>query len=237
MSANGGKRTLALWPELVDRTRPTLGFPRVESGHRRRYVGAMAHRKEMLFCSPALFILSACGDYLGEYRLENVKLVGAMPAASFSRYSSEPVISPYAKNLRIEISSNTDLSTFETGAGLYSHADFCPFKKRYRVSAYGPVASDGSPAAGWARTNKLNPQRDGRYHYFVYVPPQTEFRRWTANPDDDIPALDLIKKPRSLCLRFDVPGYNIVPSESAVIEIPIERIERAVREAQMASTS
>jgi hypothetical protein len=112
--------------------------------------------------------LSACGDHLGDYRAEDVRMVREIPP----HLSVTGMLPPYPQYVRIELSSQANLNLAETGAGLYTEADFCPLREGNRMIAFGPAASDGKAVESWLRTGGLTPdRRDGRFHYFVYVVP------------------------------------------------------------------
>lgn len=160
--------------------------------------------------------LGGCGDHLGEYEAEAVRVVREIPPDA----SVTGLPPPYPEYFRIELSSRSNLNLAETGAGLYTDADFCPLRDPHRMIAFGPVAADGKPVESWARKGALAPDpRDGRYHYFVYVVPSSPARKPYSNSTDIIPAYDLRSGGRDLCLRFFVPGYNIVPSRSATVRV------------------
>ncbi len=165
---------------------------------------------------PLLLCLSACGDHLGEYQIEDVRLVRAMPPAAIDGRR----LPPYPEYVRVELSSETSLYAANTGPGLYTNGDFCPLRDPNRLIAFGPVASNGHAVESWKRDKALTPdKRDKRYHYFVYVVPSTPPRKLFANSEDAITAYDLRRQKRDVCLRFFVPGYNISPSRSETVHI------------------
>lgn len=169
--------------------------------------------------------LSACGDHLGTYKLEDVRVVQQLP----QRNTPDWPAYPYSQYLRIELSSEFNLNTANTGPGLYTDADFCPLRDPNRLIAFGPVANDELPVESWKRQQRLAPdRRDGRYHYFVYVVPSSSQRKLFTNSTDQIPAYDLRHDQRPICIRFFVPGYNIIKSRSDAVEIPAQSIARAL---------
>ncbi len=186
----------------------------------------MNRRRLPIFLSLPLW-LSACGDHLGEYQVKHVKLVHALPPAAIDGKSSQP-----GEYLRVELSSRTSLYAAQTGAGLYTDADFCPLRNRIRLIAFGPVASDENAVEDWKRKGPLTPDpRDNRYHYYVYLGPSSPPRKLLANWEDTIPAYDLRGQDRDVCLRFFIPGYNVIPSQSDVVRVSGETIASAFKPA------
>jgi hypothetical protein len=168
--------------------------------------------------------VSGCGDHLGEYRTEDVRLVPAIPPAAVNGMTN----SPYPEFVRIELSSPTNLYDAKTGPGLYADADFCPLRNPNRMIVFGPVANDEDAVERWKRKKALTPDsRDKRYHYFVYVVPRSPPRKLFSNSKDTITGYDLRNQPRDICLCFHVPGYNIVPSRSDTVKIHAETLSAA----------
>jgi len=136
---------------------------------------------------------------------------------------------PYSEYLRIELSSEFNLNAAHTGPGLYTDADFCPLSNADQIIAFEPVASDELAVEDWRRGKGLSPDsRDRRYHYFVYVVPSSPPRKLYSNSEDQIPGYDLRRQRSDLCFRFYVPGYNIIPSRSDTVRVPVEVLARAL---------
>lgn len=174
----------------------------------------------VLYLSP---YLSACGDHLGEYRVEQVQLVDNVPAEAVDGRRL-PSGSDY---FRIALSSETSLNAKDTGPGLYTEADYCPIRDSNRLIPFGPIANDGKPVEEYRRREKLERGADGRYHYLVYISASSPARKLFTNSEDVIPAYDLRQSKRDLCLRFFVPGYNITPSQSRTVRISAEALANA----------
>ena len=173
-----------------------------------------------------IFPLAACGDYLGDYRLEDVRLVEDVPAVATEGMKYRRP----SQYIRIELSSEASLYAANTGPGLYADVDFCPLKNPDQMIAFGPVAADEKAVESWKRDDVLKPDaRDQRYHYFVYVVPSSPPRKIFANSKDETAGYDLRKQMQDVCVRFFVPGYNITASRSNMIEIPANAIEGAFR--------
>ena len=187
----------------------------------------MAQRHIWLFSLAALFSLSACGEHLGNYEVEEGRRVSETPRGDAVDFP-HPV---YREFLRIELSSSTNLNRMDTGAGLYVDADFCPMDNRLQIIAFGPLATDGHSVENWLRTTALQPSdKDGRFHYYVYVVPRSPARKPYSNSPDLIPEYDLRTADKDICLRFFIPGYNIVKSRSDVVEVPASALQTALRD-------
>jgi hypothetical protein len=168
--------------------------------------------------------LAACGDHLGEYKVEEVRLVQQIP-----RDAVDGRRAPYRDYLRIELSSEANLNAAKTGPGLYTDADFCPLRNPDRMIAFGPVGTDGKAVESWQRDRFKPDVGDGRYHYAVFVVPSSPPRKLFTDSTGDIPAYDLRRDARDLCVRFFVPGYNIIPSRSDTVRVAHGLIAGALR--------
>ena len=172
-----------------------------------------------------MFPLVACGDNLGDYRLEDVRVVEDISQVAIEGMEFQAP----SEYLRVELSSEASLYTANTGPGLYADADFCPLKNADQMIAFGPVATDEKAVESWKRDDVLQRDpHDQRYHYFVYIVPSSPQRKIFAN-SDDTPAYDLRRQVRDVCVRFHVPGYNIQASSSNTVQIPANAIEGAFR--------
>lgn len=170
--------------------------------------------------------LAGCGDYLGDYRLEDVQLVADIPPVATDGMKYQRA----SEYVRIELSSEASLYAANTGPGLYANVDFCPLRNPDQIIAFGPVASDEKAVESWKRNEVLKPDpHDQRYHYFVYVVPRSSARKIFANSEKEVPGYDLRRQRQDVCLRFFVGGYHIVPSRSDTVEVPAHAIEAALR--------
>lgn len=173
----------------------------------------------MMFCG-----LTGCGEHLGDYKVKDVRIVQAMPLGDDPSGPNPP----YPRYLRVELASPSSLYTAHTGPGLYTEADFCPFDNGDRIIAFGPQATDGHAVEDWKRHTPLKrDERDGLYHYFVYIVPNSPARKLFTNAKSEIAGYDIFAQRKPVCLQFFVPGYNITASRSNVIEIPAEAIAQA----------
>jgi hypothetical protein len=177
-----------------------------------------------------LFSLTGCGKPLGIYKFEDASLVQSLPLGDNILNEDRPY--PYKEYLRIEVSSETNLNREETGAGLYIEADYCPIDNRKRIIAFGPMATDGHAFENWQRDKSLpfvTDKRDGKFRYVVYLVPASLARRDFGGPNGRlIKGYDLRAQKRAVCMRFFVPGYNIIASRSKEIMIPADAIYSAL---------
>ena len=169
--------------------------------------------------------LVACGVHLGDYKVQDVRLVREMPLGDEQSRPNPP----YPRYLRVELASTASLYTAHTGPGLYTEADFCPFDDGDRIIAFGPQATDGHAVEGWKRNAPLKrDKRDGLYHYFVYIVPASPTRKLFANSGSEVAGYDVFSQRKPICIQFFVPGYNITDSRSNMIEIPAEAVLQAL---------
>jgi hypothetical protein len=169
----------------------------------------------------ALAALGGCGQYLGDYQVESVRLVRELPRAY--------PVTPYPEYFEIELSSEVDLSAPEAEVeAVYPEADFCPLRDSEGVIVLGPVTDEGQDLVEQFLTRRMRRQPDGRFHYRLFVV--------AAHPMPGVgyigemmerPRYDLRPGRRDLCLRLFTPGYNLIPSRSGTIRVPSTLLLRA----------
>lgn len=183
-----------------------------------------------IFGTPLLgliFALGACGDHLGSYRVDDVRLVHEFPVAKDGFDDIADIASHYPNFIRVAVSSSFNLSKADTGAGLYTDADFCPLNNA-QIVAFEPRASDGGFVDGWRRKSALTADpRDGLFHYYVYIAQAAPPRRIVTNPTEMYAAYDLKTGNRPVCFRFMVPGYTIGGSKSDIVVISADALSKA----------
>lgn len=198
-------------------------------------------RATLIGLAPVL-ALGGCGPALGEYRVDDVRVVNW---ASLERADPELGADRSTDFLvRVQFSSATDVEVASDGGDLYVHADFCPFRSEYRIGAFGPYYGDRS-RYGELRRNirenrdgtkvivvegeNLHPPRDprtGRYVYTAYIIPYaTAFE----GPGREREGYDLRTSARDLCLRLDHPGYYLTRSKSQTFTVSRTAISAALR--------
>ena len=169
--------------------------------------------------------LMACGARLGDYKVQDVRLVREMPLGDEHSRPNPP----YSRYLRVELASTASLYALHTGPGLYTKADFCPFDDGDRIIAFGPQTTDGHAVENWKGNAPLKrDERDGLYHYFLYIVPASPARKLFANSGSEEASYDIFLQRKPICIQFFVPGYNITASQSNMIEIPAEAVTHAL---------
>ena len=174
-----------------------------------------------------LTTIAGCGQPLGKYQIEAVRLVTEAPLPEGVRAP------PFGRYLKVELSSETSLTAIsEEIDAVYAHADFCPFDDRYSLTTFGPFGSNGEDLGVPSVANRLKKGSDGKFHYSVFIVPKhpmanVEYSETALNRD----AYDLGETDKDVCLRLDAPGYNIIPSDSDVVRIPRQTIKAALSSA------
>ncbi|HET6942287.1 MAG TPA: hypothetical protein VFH89_09015 [Sphingomicrobium sp.] len=174
----------------------------------------------MLLCLPLL----GCGQYLGDYSLENVEAVRGLPA-SFPKDAQS-----YGEFLAITLASSTNLAALsEKRQAVYVNADFCPMQNGDGIVALGPVNEAGKDPTFASNAIGIKPHGDGRFRYRIYLVP--------AHPMPDVhystsamewPRYDLRSARRDVCVRLHAPGYNVTRSQSQTVIVPAELIVAAL---------
>lgn len=174
-------------------------------------------------------MLAACGEYLGEYQVENVeRTVGLPPDVSNNRQWAEQEF------LRIELSSATSLTALAEEPsdidGIYVYSGFCPIRDPNGLSVFGPADEHGNDLWVPSDADPLQAHTDGRYRIILYL--QTSRARVEARRPGQIilPAYDLREQDQDICMQLAAPGYHLIASRSSVIEVSITAIRRALDE-------
>jgi hypothetical protein len=181
----------------------------------------------------ATLLLTGCGQYLGDYSVEDVHLVPGIPP------SREGSPSPsYGQYLEIRVASKTNLTSIGQRVGaVYVDADFCPLRNRDGLIAFGPY-SDEKRDLGLPRdANALKAGADGLYRYRLYVVVAYRAQRVTEPGQLQLPTYNLQVSKRDLCLRLFAPGYNLIKSQSEIIKVPAEVVATALRKAGVRAPS
>ncbi|HJQ15434.1 MAG TPA: hypothetical protein VJ859_00370 [Allosphingosinicella sp.] len=185
----------------------------------------MAQRIRFFAAGAAAVLLSGCGQYLGDYAVEGVRIVPELPLP-FGRE-----ITPYGQYLQVNISSTTSLTAISDKVdGVYVHADFCPLRDSHRLIAFRPVGLGGEDLGLPSSAPQQRSDPDGRYHYRIFVVvahpmPGVEYSTTAM----ERPRYDIRTAKRDLCLRLFAPGYNLIPSRSQTIRVSATAISAAVR--------
>lgn len=174
-----------------------------------------------------LTTIAGCGQPLGEYQIEAVRVVTEAPLPEGVRAT------PFGRYLKVTLSSETSLTAIsEEIDGVYAHADFCPFTDRYSLTTFGPFGSNDEDLGVPNVVNPMKKDSDGKFHYTVFIVPEhpmanVEYSETALNRE----SYNLGVADRDVCLRLDAPGYNIIPSKSEVVRIPRQTIKAALSSA------
>jgi hypothetical protein len=169
-------------------------------------------RRAIALLSALAVLGGGCGQYLGDYRLESVRLVRELPKS---------YVSSYPEYFEIELSSEVDLTALvpELDA-IYPKADFCPGPGSGEVIVRGPVTDEGEDVNEPSLARRPWRQADGRFHYRLFVVAAHPLPGVRYSKDMmQRPRYDLRKGRRDICLRLTSPGYNLIPSRSAITRV------------------
>jgi hypothetical protein len=181
----------------------------------------------------ATLLLTGCGQYLGDYAVEDVRVVPDIPA------SHEGSPSPsYGQYLEIRIASKTNLTSIgQKVDAVYVDADFCPLRNRDGLIAFGPYSEAKQDLSLPGDANALKVGADGLYRYRLYVVVAYAAQRTTQPGQIQLPTYNLQGGNRDLCLRLFAPGYNLIKSQSKIIKVPAELVASALTKAPVRSPS
>ena len=205
-SAMGGERTFSCYEANTVRTSPRLSF------------------------SLATLLISGCGQNLGAYAVEAVRVTTDVPLRA-------DTAAHYGQLLEVRLRSKTSLTALADEIdGVYVDADFCPLHNAHGVIAFGPFGDDGDDLGLPSAAPALRSGADGDFHYRIYVPVSYRAEPATKPGQLQLPTYDLRGTKRNLCLRLFAPGYNIIKSRSETIRVPADVISRALEREPRASS-
>ncbi|MEO6360456.1 MAG: hypothetical protein ABIO43_07795 [Sphingomicrobium sp.] len=170
--------------------------------------------------------LAACGEHLGDYSVETVKLVTDTSIPAEHRPSPT-----YGEYLEIQLASQTNL--VEIGDkldGVYVDADSCPLHDPNGFIAFGPFGDDGQDLGVPSAAPALRVHRDGRSRYRIFLAVGYRGRPATKPGQIELPTYDLRNANRDVCLRLSAPGYNLIKSRSDTIRVPVSVIAAALKQ-------
>jgi len=178
----------------------------------------------------ATLILSACGQNLGTYAVEAVRVTTDVPLRA-------ETAAHYGHFLEVRLASRTSLTALADEIdGVYVDADFCPLRNPDGVIAFGPFGDDGEDLGLSSVAPALRPSADGDFHYRIYVPIAYRSEPATKPGQIQLPTYDLRTTKRDLCLRLFAPGYNIIKSRSETVRVPANVISSALESTIRASS-
>ncbi|MGK9234430.1 hypothetical protein KXS07_33935 [Inquilinus limosus] len=173
-----------------------------------------------------LLSIGGCGQHLGDYRVETVRVVSGLPQPFGREISAD-----YREYFEIDLSSATDLTAVAGQVdAVYVHADFCPIRDRHRLIAFGPIGVDGHDLGAPSGSPQQQPQPDGRFHYRFYLVPAHPMPGVDYSATSlEWPRYDLRTSDQDVCLRLFAPGYYLIHPHSSDIRIPARLLGAAVR--------
>lgn len=175
-----------------------------------------------LLAISALFLLAGCGQNLGDYAVESVRIATDAPL-------SDETSSSYGRFLEVRLVSDTSLTALsEEIDGLYVDADFCPLRDGNGLIAFGPFSDNGGDLGLPSAASAQRPGVDGRFRYRIYIPVVHHARAATQPGQIQLPTYDLRETAQAACLRLFAPGYNLLKSRSKVITVPAAMISAAL---------
>ena len=181
----------------------------------------------------ATLLLTGCGQYLGDYAVEDVRVVPNIPP------SHESSLDPsYGQYLEIRLASKTNLTSIgQKVDAVYVDADFCPLRTRNGLIGFGPYSDEKQDLGLPRHASALKVGADGLYRYRLYVVVAYRAQQVTEPGQLQLPTYNLQVSNRDLCLRLFAPGYNLIKSESKIIKVPAEVVATALRKAGVRAPS
>jgi len=170
----------------------------------------------------AVLSLAGCGQYLGDYTVESVRVTTDVPIP-------EETSSHYGRFLEVSLVSDTSLTAISDEIdGMYVDADFCPLHDVNGLIAFGPFSDEGIDLGFPSAAPPLRQGTDGRFRYRVYLPVSYQAQAVTQLGQLQLPTYDLRQADGPVCLRFFAPGYNLFKSRSETFEVPADIIGAAL---------
>ena len=170
----------------------------------------------------ALLLLTGCGQGLGDYAVESVRIATDVPLSDETSLS-------YGRFLEVRLVSDTSVTALsEEIDGLYVNSDFCPLRDGNGLIAFGPFSDNGDDLGVPSEAPALRPGVDGRFHYRIYIPVAHHARAATQPGQIQLPTYDLRETAQSACLRLFAPGYDLLKSHSKIITVPAAMISTAL---------
>jgi hypothetical protein len=189
--------------------------------------GVLKRAKRFLLPLTTLLPLTGCGQYLGAYEVEDVRLVSEIPPSHFGSPSRS-----YGRYLEVRLASKTSLTSIRRKVdAVYVEADFCSQRNRNGLIAFGPYSKDENDLSLPGDATALKAERDGLFRYRLYVVVAHRAQRTTEPGQLQLPTYNLKGSSRDLCLRLFAPGYNLIQSRSETIRVPAEMVASAIKEA------
>jgi hypothetical protein len=184
-----------------------------------------------LSLSLTTLLLSGCGENLGTYAVEAVRVTTDVPLRADTQ-------GHFDQFLEVRLRSKTSLTALADEIdGVYVDADFCPVRNVVGVIAFGQFSDDGDDLGLPSAAPALRPSADGEFHYRIYLPVAYRAEPETKPGQLQLPTYDLRGSKSDLCLRLVAPEYNIIKSHSATIRVPADFIFKALKSDPRASST
>ena len=184
----------------------------------------MGNAQRLTSAVTSLLSLTGCGQHLGSYAVEEVRVVAEIPRAHYGSPSPS-----YGKYLEIRLASKTSLTSIGGKIdAVYVDADFCPLSNRNGLIAFGPYSNEGQDLSLPSDANALKASRNGLFRYRIYVVAGYKAERAKGPGQIQLPTYDLNGSNRDLCLRLFAPGYNLIKSRSEIIRVRAELVSSAL---------
>jgi hypothetical protein len=180
-----------------------------------------------------LLPVTGCGPYLGDYAVEDVRVIPDIPPSR----SGSP--SPgYDRYLEVRLASKTSLTSIGRKVdAVYVDADFCPLRNTNGLIAFGPYSDGKQDLGSPGDAPALKADRDGLFRYRLYVVVAYKAQRATEPGQLQLPTYNLQASNRDLCLRLFAPGYNLIKSRSEIIRVPAEMVATALKRVSLRAPS
>jgi hypothetical protein len=177
------------------------------------------------FVLAGLLPLAGCGQYLGSYSVESVRVVTEMPKSDFGTPTPS-----YGQYLEIRVASSTSLTSIgRTVDGVYLDSDFCPIRNKNALIAFGPFSDDGRDLSLPSDASPVHVGSDGLFRYRLYVAVASAADQAAKPGQIQLPTYDLHSSDHDLCLRLFAPGYNLIKSRSETIRVPAHLVSAALK--------
>jgi hypothetical protein len=189
----------------------------------------MKTAKRFILVLATLLPVTGCGQYLGDYAVEDVRVVPDIPPS----HAGSP--SPgYGAYLEVRLASKTNLTSIPPNVdAVYVDADFCPLRNGNGLIAFGPYSDDKQDLGLLSDAKPASAGRDGLFRYRLYVAVAYRAQRVTEPGQLQLPTYDLEANNRDLCLRLFAPGYDLIKSRSETIRVPAAMVALALKRASV----
>ncbi len=175
-----------------------------------------------LFLAIATLLLTGCGQHLGRYTVESVRVTTDVPLPA-------ETASHYGQFLEVRLGSETSLTALgDKVGGVYVDADFCPLRDTNGLIAFGPFSDRREDLGVPSLAPPLQRSASGRFQYRIYLPVAYRAQPATQPGQLQLPTYDLRQTKSDLCLRLYAPGYDVIKSRSEIVRVPADVVSGAL---------